>query len=122
MISRWILEPVTVEFHLDGGYTKVFLERAKNWGMTNGENDWDIPTNSIPPDLRTIGFRFLLSRSSLAADDHDSFEKIRATYPTLQIVKYLTWILLSDTSDVLFGILVQSAIAFVFHMPKGDRF
>ncbi len=87
MTNRWILEPVRVEFQLDGGYTKVLLEWAKNWIMTDGVIDWDIPTNSIPPDLRTIGCRFLLSRSRLDPDEHDSFEQIRTTYPTLQIVK-----------------------------------
>ncbi len=55
--------------------------------MTDGLIDWDIPTNSIPPDLRTIGSRFLLSRLRLDPDEHDSFEQIRRIYPTLQIVK-----------------------------------
>ncbi len=87
MESCWIFEPVRVEFHLDGGYTKVLLERAKNWGMMDGKIDWDIPTNSIPPDLRTIGSRFLLSRSSLDPNEHDRFEEIRATYPDLRIVR-----------------------------------
>ena len=50
-------------------------------------NRLDIPTNSIPPDLRTIGSRFLLSRLRLDPDEHDSFEQIRRIYPTLQIVK-----------------------------------
>ncbi|GET35511.1 hypothetical protein [Microseira wollei] len=29
------LEPVGVLFHLDGGYTKVFLERSQDWGMVD---------------------------------------------------------------------------------------
>lgn len=92
MESCWIFEPVRVEFHLDGGYTKILLERL--WGMTDAEIDWDIPTNSIPPDLRTIGSRFLLSRSSRDPNQHDRFEEIRAAYPDLRIVR-----LASLTSD-----------------------
>ena len=86
MESCWILEPVRVEFHLDGGYTKVILERAIHWGMMD-RIDWDIPTNSIPPDLRIIGSRFLLSMSSRDPNEHDMFEEIRATYPNLRIVR-----------------------------------
>lgn len=87
MESCWIFEPVRVEFHLDGGYTKILLERAKNWGMMSERIDWDIPTNSIPPDLRTIGSRFLLSMSSHDPNEHDMFEEIRTTYPDLRIVR-----------------------------------
>lgn len=84
------LEPVRVLFHLDSGYTKVFLERSKDWGMVNFWIDSDIPTNSIPPDLRKIGDRFLLSVSTLNSDDRDSFEEIRAAYPDLRLVR-LEW-------------------------------
>ncbi len=86
MTNRWILEPLRVEFQLDGKQTKVLLEWAKNWIMTARVIDWDIPTNSIPPDLRTIGSGFLLSRSRLDRGEYDSFEQIRRIYP-MQIVK-----------------------------------
>ena len=80
-------EPVRVLFHLDGGYTKVFLERSKDWGMVDFWIDWDIPTNSIPPDLRKIGSRFLLYESSLYSDEDDSLEDICAKYLALRLVR-----------------------------------
>ncbi|MFB2979877.1 hypothetical protein [Microseira sp. BLCC-F43] len=52
--------------------------------------DWDIPTNSIPPDLRKIGSRFLLYESSLNSDEDDSFEEIRAGYPDLRLVRLVS--------------------------------
>jgi hypothetical protein len=47
-----------VEFHLDGGFTRVVLEDLYYDGA---EPRWEIPTDLIPRTLRSIGSRFLLS-------------------------------------------------------------
>lgn len=49
-------EPVQVQFHLNGGYTKLLLERYKNNGQAFPAID--IPTNKIPAHLRKIGSHF----------------------------------------------------------------
>ena len=53
-------EFVRVVMHLNGGYTKVRLERFEGSGMADGGIEWDIPTQVIPSHLRFIGTRFLL--------------------------------------------------------------
>ncbi len=50
-----IEETVKVLFHLNEGYTKVFVERNPG-----GLADLDIPTENIPRHLRRIGSRFVL--------------------------------------------------------------
>jgi hypothetical protein len=78
-------EPVKVEFHLDNGYTKVIFERLVGIGMLDGRWFRDIPTASIPPHLRYIGSRFLLSWSS-SYNSGDS-EEICDAYSHLPIVQ-----------------------------------
>jgi hypothetical protein len=78
-------EPVKVEFHLDSGYTKVILERLVGQGMVDGGLSWDIPTAFIPPHLRYISSRFLLSWSS-SYNSGDS-EEICDAYCHLPIVE-----------------------------------
>lgn len=53
-------EEVKVEFHLNGGYTKLLVIRFIN----NGHVDtpyMDIPTKDIPTHLRNIGCHFVLT-------------------------------------------------------------
>ncbi|MGY2032238.1 hypothetical protein ACW9HR_32525 [Nocardia gipuzkoensis] len=53
--GRPFSEPALVAMHLNGGFTKVLLERTGEVGI-----DRDIPTESIPVHLRAIGSRILL--------------------------------------------------------------
>jgi hypothetical protein len=79
-------EPVKVEFHLDSGYTKVILERFVGIGMLCGRWFRDIPTASIPPHLRYIGSRFLLSwYSSYNSGDSKEICDAFSNLPIVQI-------------------------------------
>lgn len=63
-------EPVRVLMHLNGGYTKVLLERIEGQGLVDGGIEWEIPTHKIPFHLRKIGSRFLLiHRASFSTED-----------------------------------------------------
>lgn len=53
-------EPARVLMHLNGGFTKVILERTIGIGHANGGTEWDIPTHRIPLHLRAIGSRFVI--------------------------------------------------------------
>lgn len=59
--SRSLREPVRVVMHLNEGFTRVLLERTEAVGMANGGIEWDIRTELIPPDLRPIGSRFVVT-------------------------------------------------------------
>ncbi|MGL4619117.1 hypothetical protein [Chroococcidiopsis sp.] len=86
MSLRWRFEPVRVDFHLDGGYTRVMLERLVGLGMLDEEGwYWEIPTVSIPPNLRNIGSRFLLSWQD--SYNPGNSEDIRTAYADFPIVK-----------------------------------
>jgi hypothetical protein len=94
MSLYWAFEPIRVDFHLDSGYTKVILERLVGREMMDGDWDWDIPTASIPPNLRTIGSRFLLSwqqddiyNPGNSLEIRAVYEKIRTAYADLPIVR-----------------------------------
>ena len=64
-------EPVRVEFHLSGGYTRVVFERVPGaWR--------DIPTSSIPPHLLRLGSRFLLVYYGITPEEQDTPAEIRA--------------------------------------------
>ena len=65
-----VREPVRVLFHLSGGYTKVFYDRAAI--------AVDIPTNEIPAHLRKIGSHFILSFHAVSQENADSIEDLRA--------------------------------------------
>jgi hypothetical protein len=78
-------EPVKVDFHLDSGYTKVILERLIGLGMLDGRWFRDIPTAFIPPHLRYIGSRFLISWYD-SYNSGDS-EAICAVYSALPIIE-----------------------------------
>jgi hypothetical protein len=54
-------EPVRLLMHLNEGFTQVLLERTEGIGMADGGIRWDIPTELIPPDLRAIGSRFVVT-------------------------------------------------------------
>lgn len=85
-------EPVRVLMHLNGGYTKVTLERFEGNGLANGGIDWDIPTQKIPFHLRNIGSRFLVI-GKLLYSPHDTIEKIREMYFQIEIEE------LQETND-----------------------
>lgn len=57
-ISR---EPVRVTMHLNGGYTRVVLERTLGLGLADGGIEWDIPTDKIPLHLKENWFAFYLN-------------------------------------------------------------
>lgn len=69
-------EPVRVLMHLNGGYTKVMLERVEGKGLADGGVDWDIPTQKIPLHLRKIGSRFLVIQKSVCVVEY-TIDKIR---------------------------------------------
>jgi hypothetical protein len=71
-------EPARVVMHLNGGFTKVILERTLGVGLANGGIDVDIPTDCIPFHLRAIGSRFLVTTQSMQPDPLDSADIIRA--------------------------------------------
>lgn len=78
-------EPVRVLMHLNGGYTKVFLERTEGVGMANGGIEWDVPTASIPAHLRAIGSRFIVICDYNEPEDTDTAEDIRATISKIKV-------------------------------------
>ncbi|HKI37948.1 MAG TPA: hypothetical protein VKA46_39200 [Gemmataceae bacterium] len=85
MILRPWREPARVLMHLNGGYTKVSLERFEGVGLANGGIEWDIPTRSIPPHLRGIGSRFLVVTSTISPEANDSPDELRAAIAAVTI-------------------------------------
>ncbi len=55
-----ICEPAQVIMHLPENWTKVLLVRTYGLGLADGGAYWDIPTEAIPPHLRSIGSRFVI--------------------------------------------------------------
>jgi hypothetical protein len=51
---------------LPAGYSKVRLELGGGVGLAGGDIYWDIPTQCIPPHLRTLGSRFVVIAIDLA--------------------------------------------------------
>ena len=79
MKLRPVREPARVLMHLNGGYTKISLERTEGLGMANGGIEWDIPTRLIPPHLRPIGSRFLIVTNVVSAvEPSDTADELRA--------------------------------------------
>ena len=54
-------EPVQVMMHLPENWTKVLFVRIYGVGLAGGPVYWDIPTETIPVELRPIGSRFVLT-------------------------------------------------------------
>ena len=48
-----ICEPAQVIMHLPENWTKVLLVRTYGLGLADGGAYWDIPTEAIPPHLRS---------------------------------------------------------------------
>jgi hypothetical protein len=71
-------EPACVVMHLNGGFTKVILERTVGVGLANGGIDVDIPTDCIPFHLRSIGSRFLVTMQSMQPEPLDSVDVVRS--------------------------------------------
>jgi hypothetical protein len=71
-------EPARVEMHLDGGHTRVRLERMTGVGMAEQGTHWDIPTRRIPPELRAIGSRFVVVSLGIWPEPGDSVDALRA--------------------------------------------
>lgn len=71
MITRQMREPVHVEFHQSGGFTRVVYERISS--------SWiDIPTAAIPLHLRPLGSRFVLAFLGITPERRDTAEQLRA--------------------------------------------
>lgn len=77
MKTKTLQEPVKLLMHLNGGYSKVVLERTVGLGIADGGIEWDIPTELIPPQLRAIGSRFIVICESISPDEQDEIEDIR---------------------------------------------
>jgi hypothetical protein len=54
-------EVVKVTMHVNGGFTRVSVESMEGEGLADGRVEWEIPTHLIPPHLRNIGCRFIVS-------------------------------------------------------------
>jgi hypothetical protein len=80
-----VREPARVLMHLNGGYTCISLIRTEGVGMANGGATWDIPTEAIPPQLRSIGSQFLIVVPRFAIEDHDSPDDIRRMTAEIEI-------------------------------------
>jgi hypothetical protein len=78
-------EPARVVMHLNGGFTKVVLERTMGSGMADGGICWDIPTDRIPLHLRAIGSRFLVVTHVIRPDADDTVDALRAAVHELAI-------------------------------------
>ena len=68
---------VRVVMHLSAGYTRVMVEETEGVGLADGGVEWDIPTDIIPFNLRSIGTRFLLIRSALTSVEGLNAEHVR---------------------------------------------
>jgi hypothetical protein len=88
MILNPLREPVRVLMHLNGGYTKVFLERTEGIGMANGGVEWDIPTRLIPPHLRPIGSRFIVRTNGVWPEATDTAEELRAAVAGITVEEF----------------------------------
>ena len=68
MSERWIKYSAVVEMHLPGSYTKLRVDAG-------GPHYIDVPTEVMPPHLRSIGSKVLLSLRS--SDRKYSPEELR---------------------------------------------
>jgi len=71
--------------HLPEGWTKVLLVRTYGLGLADGGIDWDIPTEKIPPTLRTIGSVFLLEGSDYPSRIVDPDERYVRRFESLKV-------------------------------------
>jgi len=63
--------------HLNEGYTRVVVERTEGLGLADGGVTWDMPTRMIPPHLRCLGSRFIVSTEALRPEPGDTAEQLR---------------------------------------------
>lgn len=77
MKTELLREPAKLLMHLNGGYSKVILERTVGLGLADGGIEWEIPTDVLPSHLRAIGSRFVVVRESIVPEDDDSVDEIR---------------------------------------------
>jgi hypothetical protein len=85
-----IRERARVLMHLNGGMTKISLERTEGLGLANGGVTWDVPTNDIPMHLRPIGSRFVIVAATLRPEAGDSTEVIRQASRPDVLIEELT--------------------------------
>jgi hypothetical protein len=64
--------PAVVEMHLPGGFTRVRL-----FALGNGEGWWEVPTERIPPHLRALGSRILVTTPRFSVEPEDLPSDIR---------------------------------------------
>lgn len=62
-----ICEPAQVIMHLPENWTKILFVRTYGVGLADGGIYWDIPTELIPPDLRSFGSRFVVRARTAAS-------------------------------------------------------
>lgn len=76
---------VRVLFHLNG-YTKAIIEVTEGVGLTDFGVSVDIPTESIPTHLRSIGTRFrLISHRPTNEADIDAIRYAVGTYEIVDL-------------------------------------
>ncbi len=59
---------VRVQWHANGGYTRVVADTG-HW--------WEVPTEAIPADLRKIGIPFNLIMAPIRSEDFDTSETLK---------------------------------------------
>jgi hypothetical protein len=74
--------------HLNGGYTRVVLERTFGLGLADGGIEWDIPTDIIPTHLRRIGSRFILISNNPKPDESDDIDALRQTISNVTVEEF----------------------------------
>ena len=86
--NRMMRETARVMMHLNGGFTRIVIERFQGLGLADG-GELDIPTEQIPYHLRPIGSRFIVNFPRFSAERQDSIEDIRAAMAEPYLIEEL---------------------------------
>jgi hypothetical protein len=115
-VGREFCEPVEVEMHLPGRFTRILLTRTLGQGMADGGISWELPTAAIPPELRGIGNRFLVhgtfGDSVITVIELPHLDRSRATAIRSMIaIEHLTWREIADACGERFGMSLPATEA-----------
>ena len=80
IVNEPFRQVVRVEMHLPGGFTRVLL-----FALADGKFRWDIPTDRIPPHLRSIGSEFLVIMPRFTPEPGDTPDAIREICRQVQV-------------------------------------
>jgi len=89
MKTNFVREPVRVLMHLNGGYTKVIVERTEGIGLADGGIEWEIPTAKIPQHLRRIGSRFIVASEAIWPGEKDTIESLKEACSRIEIEEFV---------------------------------